>query len=86
MMIAEPRMLTNFEHILLIMMIIELTMMTNESRIELFVKSLKEGLYCGFDPSLRKLCMKCSLAHRTLEPLLKVGCKFWDFLFPPLKL
>ena len=55
-------------------------------RIELSVKSLKERRKWGVDPSVRKLSIKGSLAHRVLVPVLKVGCKFWDLLFPPLKL
>ena len=53
---------------------------------ELSVKSTKEGRTRGFDPSLRKLSIKSSLACCALDPILKVGCNFWDLLFPPLKL
>ena len=35
---------------------------------------------------LRKFSIKSSLACRTLEFILEVGCKFWDLLLPPLKL
>ena len=41
--------------------------------IELYVKSLKEGSNCGFDPSMRKLFIKSLLPHRVLEPSLEVG-------------
>ena len=33
---------------------------------------LKEGQYHGFDPSLRKLCIKSLLGCCTLKPILKV--------------
>ena len=51
-----------------------------KSLIELFVKSLEEGWNHEFDLSLRKLSIKSSLPHHTLEPISKVGCKFWDLL------
>ena len=35
--------------------------------------SLKEGHNRGFDPSLRKLLIKSSSAHRVLKSILKVG-------------
>ena len=55
--------------------------------IELSVKLLKEGSNPSwFHPSLRKLSIKSLLGHRALKPTLKVGCKFWDLLFPLLKL
>ena len=53
---------------------------------KVFVKSLKERWSRGSDPSLRKLSIKSPLARRVLEPILKVGCKFWDLFFPLLKL
>ena len=54
--------------------------------IELSMKSLKEGSNLGFDPFQRFFFIESSLAHHVLEPLLKVGSKFWDLLFAPLKL
>jgi hypothetical protein len=41
--------------------------------IELSIKSFKEGLNNGFDPSMRKLSSKSLLARRMLEPNLKIG-------------
>ena len=35
--------------------------------IELFVKSLKDGWYQGFDPSLRKNSIKSSLVARSIS-------------------
>ena len=52
----------------------------------LSVKSLKEGPNRVFDPTLRKLSTKSLLAHCVLESILKVGCKFWDFLFENLRI
>jgi len=40
---------------------------------ELSMKSLKEERNHGFDPSLRKLSIKGSLAPYVYEPILKVG-------------
>ena len=40
---------------------------------ELSIKSFEEGQNCGFDPSLRKLSIKSSLACHVFEPILKVG-------------
>ena len=54
--------------------------------IELYVKSLKEGRNRGYDLFVRKLSIKSLLVRHVLEPILKVGCKFGDLLFPPLKL
>jgi hypothetical protein len=54
-----------------------------ENWLELFVTFLKEGQNRGFDPSVRGLPLR---AHRALEPILKVGWNFWDFLFPRLEL
>ena len=42
--------------------------------------SLEEEWTRGFDPSSRKLSIKSSLARPTLEPISKVGWKFWDLL------
>ena len=41
--------------------------------IELSIKSMKERRNYGFDPSLRKLCVKNSLILYTLELVLEVG-------------
>ena len=54
--------------------------------LELSVKSFKEGQNRGSDPSLSELSMKSSLTPCVLDTILKVGCKFWDLFFPPLKL
>jgi hypothetical protein len=43
-------------------------------------KSPKEGQNPGFDLSLQNFSIKSSLAHRVLEPNLKVGCKFGHLL------
>ena len=48
--------------------------------IELSVKSLKKGPNRGFDPSLRKVSIKSSLAHHVLELIVKVG---WNFCRDP---
>ena len=48
--------------------------------LELLIKFLKEGQKRGLDPSLRKDSIKSSLAHHTMEPILKVG----EILGPPL--
>jgi hypothetical protein len=58
----------------------------NVQNLRHFVNFLKEGWNCGCDPSLTKLFIKSSLAHCASEPILKVGCKFWNLLFPPLQL
>ena len=48
--------------------------------LELSVKSLKEGSNCGFYPYWRFfLLLNNSLAHRTLTPILKVGCDSGTF-------
>ena len=54
--------------------------------LELSLTSLNERWNCGFDPSLWKFYIKSLLACRLLEHVLKVGCKFWDLLYAPLKL
>jgi hypothetical protein len=43
------------------------------SSIRVCAKILKEGQNCGFDPSLRKLSIKSSLAHHASERILKVA-------------
>ena len=43
--------------------------------------SIKEGQNHGFDPSLNMLSIRSMLAHHVSEPILKIGCKFWDLLF-----
>lgn len=48
--------------------------------IELSIKTLKEGQNHRIDHSLRELYVKTSLAHRVLEPILKLG----ETLGPPL--
>ena len=54
--------------------------------LDLFVRSLKEGRNCGSDPFLRKNSINSLLARCVLEPIVKVGWKFWDLLCSPLKL
>jgi hypothetical protein len=49
----------------------------NWKAIESSVKSFNEG----FDPSLRKVCVKSLLARCASEPILKVGCNFWKLIF-----
>jgi hypothetical protein len=51
-----------------------------------YKESLQEGRNRGFDPSLKNLFIKSLPAHGILELIFKVGCKFWDLLFPLLKL
>ena len=53
---------------------------------DLSTKSLKSGRNRGFDPSLKKLSIESLLTRCVSEPTLKVGWKFWDTLFAPLKL
>ena len=45
------------------------------------IKSLKEGQNRGFGPFLRKFSIKSRLARRVLEPILKVGWNYLNFLF-----
>jgi len=59
------------KHVVMLWAILKITCV-----LELYVKSLKEGRNYGFDPSLRKLSNKTSLACRVLEHVLKVG---WNF-------
>jgi len=64
----------------------------DHSYVEIFVRmvivnwkareSSAKSFKVGFDPSLRKVCVKSSLARRPLEPTLKVGCNFWNLIFP----
>ena len=54
---------------------------TSSYVVKLPIKSLKVGQNYGFDPSLRKLSIKSSLASHVLETISKVGVKF---LGPPL--
>jgi len=49
--------------------------------IELSTKSLEEGWNYGFDPSLRKLSFKSSLACHVLEHVWKMGEKFGNSYF-----
>ena len=54
--------------------------------LELSLKISQRGTKSWVDPSLIKHSTKNPLAHNVLEHVLKVGCKFWNLFFPPLKL
>ena len=45
--------------------------------IELYVKSLKEGGSCGFDPSLRKVSIRSLAIWYVSDPILIVRGNFW---------
>ena len=46
----------------------------------------QRGTNHGFDPSLRKVPIKSSLAHCVSDPILEVGWNFWDLFSSPQKI